>query len=318
MDNKIELTPGEFTRLLNNFYQSNNIAVDPQRMATDSHLFNYIVQNHHITKQKYKVALCFICLNPPYWEFINNAFNSARQYFLPGHDVDFFLWSDLPEENVKAGFPGVKYFNAEPIEWPYPTLMRYTLLLQQEEALSAYDYVFYCDIDMLFVNVVGDEVLGKDKGITAAQHPMYATRKELWPPYEPNPQSASYIPRPGMIIQDEGKPRFMPLYFAGGFQGGGSKAFITAMKETRKIVNKDLDNNYIPIWNDETAWNRHLFENPPEVVLTPAYIYPDSLIKEYYEPIVWGQSYPPKLVTLTKKFTVSKEGGEAVAKMIAK
>ena len=85
----------------------------------------------------------------------------------------------------------------------------------------------------------------------------------------------------------------------------------------KNLVDTDMINNYIPIWNDETAWNKYLEKTPDDlVVLTPSYIYPDSLIKEYYEPKVWGCSYQPKIITLTKKFTTSKEGGDAVAKML--
>jgi len=72
------------------------------------------------------------------------------------------------------------------------------------------------------------------------------------------------------------------------------------MKVMKSMVDKDLLNGYIAIWNDESHWNKYLFKHKPAIVLSPSYIYPDSLIKEYYEPR-WGQSYPPKLVTLTKK-----------------
>jgi len=161
---------------------------------------------------------------------------------------------------------------------------------------------------------VGDEILGQ--GLTAAQHPMYALRKEWWPPYEPNQNSEAFIPRPGKVIADaQGKPRFMPLYYAGGFQGGKTEEWLTAMKEMRTMTDKDLNKNYIPIWNDESIWNKYLFKHEPAVVLTPSYIYPDSLIKEYYEPL-WGCAYPPKLMTLTKWFSVSKEGGAHVAQMM--
>lgn len=206
---------------------------------------------------------------------------------------------------------GVNIIPTESSPWPNPTLMRYHLFLQQEAKLKEYDYIFYCDIDMKFVNIIGDEILG---GITAAPHPGYAARKEYYPPYEPNELSASYIPRPGRVVHDEGKPRFRPEYYAGGFQGGKSKLYIEAMKKCRELVDADQKIGYIPIWNDETAWNKYLFLNPPDIMLTPSYIYPDSLIKEYYEPL-WGRSYQPKLVTITKWFSLSPEGGQAVQNM---
>ncbi len=339
------MKPEDFVRLANNFYVSKGYESDINRIILDSELINYYSQNQKISEKKYKVAFIFICLNPLYWQYAPEMVVGAKQFFLPGHDTDFLFWTDIPDNkesinekiskawkdrnriddvsvnNITNSIIDLKlrkdivFFPTESVEWPYPTLLRYNLFLQQEEKLKKYDYIFYCDIDMKFVNVVGDEILGK--GITATQHPMYAIRKEYWPPYEPNPKSASYIRRPGQIVSDNGQPRFMPLYFAGGFQGGKSNIFIKAMKETKTIIEKDMNKGYIPIWNDETAWNKYLSNHAPDIVLTPSYIYPDSLVKEYYEPI-WGQKYQPKLMTLTKWFSTSKEGGEAVSKMLNK
>lgn len=339
------MNPQDFTRLANNFYNSKGLESRIDRISLDAEFINYFNSHQEDIKKKFKVAFVFICLNPLYWQYAPEMVRGAKEFFLPGHQTDFFFWTDIPEnvyevkgritnawkergrEDEKAvqnitdsvvdlrGKKDINIIPTEAVEWPYPTLLRYNLFLQEEQKLKEYDYIFYCDIDMQFVNVVGDEILGK--GITAALHPMYSLRKEYWPPYEPNPQSASFIKRPGQIINDGGKPRFMPLYFAGGFQGGKSDKFIEAMKATKKIIELDMNKGYLPIWNDETAWNKYLADNQPEIVLTPSYIYPDSLVENYYEPI-WGQKYQPKLKTLTKWFTTSKEGGEAVTKMIKK
>lgn len=297
--NSRELGVPEFMRLVNNFYQRNNLNVPIDRVGIDIGLSNYLANEQQQLDKRFKVAVCFICVNEPYWEYAKQVMDSARQYLLPGHDVDFLLWTDMPKEHAKD--LNATLFEIEPETWPMPTLLRYSVYLQQEELLKKYDYIFHCDIDMLFVNIVGDEIL--TSGITAAQHPMYALDKSFWPPYEPNMGSEAYIPRPGMVIQDKGQPRFMPLYFAGGFQGGKSDVWIKAMKDMKKMINKDLGKNYIPIWNDESIFNRYLFDNPPTQVLTPSYIYPDSLIEEYYVPR-WGVRYEPRIVTLTKKHTL--------------
>lgn len=343
----------DFSRLANNFYTSNNIEVTPERMSIDNQFCNYVSSHEEDLQKKFKVAFVFICLNPLYWEFAPAMVQGAKQFFLPGHKTDFLFWTDIPNDgwevynNLFANFRGVlaskgiqnmdeNTFNrigqitsevvalrkrddvtiiptvASP--WPYPTLLRYNLFLQEEDKLKDYDYIFYCDVDMQFRGIVGDEILGN---ITSALHPMYALRKEYWPPYEPNEQSEAYIKRPGKILNEGGKQRFMPMYYAGGFQGGKSETFIRLMKEARKKIDADLSRNYIPVWNDETVWNKVLEENIPDVVLSPAYIYPDSLVEEYYKPL-WGRDYQPKLVTLTKWFSTSPEGGQAVAQMIKK
>ena len=163
---------------------------------------------------KKKIAVLFICLNPQYWPYLKNVIEDARARFLPNHNVDFLIWSDMPPDVTYGG----TVFPTEAVQWPFPTLMRYHLFLQQEEKLREYDYLFYLDADMRIVDTVGDEILSE--GLLVSEHPMYALRKEYYPPYEPNKESAAYVPRVSIIINDEGKPRLKPIYAAGGFQGG--------------------------------------------------------------------------------------------------
>jgi histo-blood group ABO system transferase len=259
---------------------------------------------------KPKVALLSICLNPPYWDFAKQLYDSVDSFFLKDCEVTKLLWTDMPEEVSY----GATRFEIEPVEWPYPTLLRYHLFLREEEELRKYDYLLYLDIDMLVVSEVGKDVLGE--GLTIARHPMYALRKEFIPPFEPNVESQAYIPRPGRVLLGDGKiPYFDPVYAAGGFQGGKTEIFIKAMKEMKRAIDKDLEKGYIARWNDESHWNKYLFDHPEEVqrgvVLSPSYVYPDSLIDLYYKKL-WGTSYEPKIVTLTKKFTTTKEGGDAI------
>lgn len=323
-----------------------------------------------MAKDKIKVGIVCICLNPPYWSFIAEMLWGLDTFFLKHksikdkYETEFMVWSDIPEnyESVKQKIAEyllqrgeaqgsvinqesveiimgeekkkdvhelaqklaeirnrVKVFPTEPVEWPMPTLMRYHLFLQQEEYLQKFDYIFYIDVDMRIMDWIGEEILGD--GLTAAVHPMYYLRRNYNPPYEPNSESKAYIPRPGRIVEENGQKRFEPLYYAGGFQGGKTPDFIKAMKTMRKNVDDDFTRNYIAIWNDESHFNRYLFEHPPAVVLNPAYIYPDSLVgnargQDYYVKL-WGRNYSPKIMTLTKPFSITKEGGEAVSKMTA-
>lgn len=330
----------------------------------------------------------FVSLNTNYWPFVSQVIADAKVNFLKNHDVDFLLWTDIPqhgskeaettlslappqgqiakmvaddivtnfnkeftvlnnggtinsqslyshinnafnasqklvskeqlEETIKyisENVPKENIFYTEPTGWPYPTLMRYHLFLTQEEKLKEYDYIYYLDADMRIVDVVGDEIICD--GLTMAEHPMYSIRKEYIPPYEPNKDSAAYIPRFGAVVDEGGKKRLKPLYAAGGFQGGKTEVFIEAMKTMKANIDKDLDKNYISIWNDESHWNKYLFDYKGAfVALSPSYIYPDSLINEYYVKL-WGCNYKPIIVTLTKKFSTSAEGGEDLRKKLA-
>ena len=172
-------------------------------------------------EKKIRVAVVCICLNENYWQFAQEMLWGVNTFFLKQHSIrdkystEVLLWSDMPIES----FPLGKVFNTEPVEWPLPTLLRYNLFLQQEEYLKEnFDYIFYMDVDLRITDWIGEEILGD--GLTAATHPMYYLKRNLCPPYEPNPESKAYIPRPGRIVEENGKKMFEPLYFAGGFQGG--------------------------------------------------------------------------------------------------
>ena len=283
--------------------------MNAQQFATYSWVANYFMK-------KIKVGILCICLNPNYWQFANEMLWGVNTFFLKHsaikdkYTTEVLLWSDMPIEN----FPLGKVFPTEPVERPLPTLLRYNLFLQQEEYLKNFDYVFYVDVDMRITDWIDEEILGN--GLTAAQHPMYALRQNLHPPYEPNPESTAYIPLPGRLVEQNDQKRFEPLYYAGGFQGGKTDDFIKAMKVMKDRIEKDFNNNYIARWNDESHWNRYLYEVAPAVVLNPSYIYPDSLVAEYYVKL-WGRNYSPKIMTLTKPFSTTSEGGAAVSKLMA-
>lgn len=349
--NHIDFSKINVAQLGNNFLQktkNGEYTVDDLNQVNN--YLSYILNEKNRDVKHYKVGVMMVCINQPYWQFISPIVNDIRGLFLPGHETEIMVWSDLPEkddteafnriesnargredssiqsdaitkemENFKTGIkslreaPGLTFFPVESAPWPYPTLMRYHFFLQQEEYLKKFDYIFYLDLDMRIVNVVGDEILGS--GLTAAAHPMYYVRRHLWPPYEPNSASQAYIKRPGRVITEDGKPVFQPTYAAGGFQGGTTDTFIQAMKSMKKSIDQDFAHNYVAIWNDESHWNKYLFDNPPSLFLTPSYVYPDSMINEYYKK-VWGRDFTPRIITLTKKFTTSKEGGDAARKMM--
>jgi hypothetical protein len=306
----LDLSKYDFLRLANNHLMlEKNGDYSVEDLNVLNRYFANILKPEFRDLPSYKVGVIMVCVNQPYWPYLQPIINDMRTMLLPGHTKEFHIWSDILTSDPEAD----KKLNAtihpvEPIEWPHGTLLRYNLFLQQEEKLQDYDYLFYIDVDMRMVNVVGDEILGE--GLTMAEHPMYAVRQEYIPPYEPNQNSTAYIKRFGTILNENGKQRLKPLYAAGGFQGGKTKDFIQAMKVMRKNIDKDFTNNYVAIWNDESHWNKYLSDiyEGKVIVLSPSYIFPDSLIDEYYVK-VWGRKYPPKIVTLTKAFSTTPEAG---------
>lgn len=192
---------------------------------------------------------------------------SAFKHFLHSHRLVPFLFSDGLLSG-RVSFPGV-------------TLYRYHFFLEQERLLERMDYLFYCDADMLMVDAIGDEILGR---IVAVHHPGYVG---LRGPYEENPRSTAYV------SPEEGE-----AYFCGGFQGGEARAYLEAAATLASRIDKDDHDGRMAVWHDESQWNRYLIDHPPEVKLSPAYAYPETNRSHYT--VLWGRDYSPKIVALDK------------------
>lgn len=206
---------------------------------------------------------------------------------------------------ISKSLKKVEVIETDYIDWPAPTLMRYHLFLQQAEKLKEYDYIFYLDADSRVLQPITEEVMGE--GLTCAPHPGYVVSPKFIPPYEPNSQSTAYIHRLHHFVEENGKQRLIPFYAAGGFQGGTASEFLKAMEVMKANIDTDFNINYTAIWNDESHFNKYLWEFQREggaiKFLDVSYVMPDSLIKDYYEQL-WGRSYEAKIVSLTKPFTL--------------
>jgi hypothetical protein len=234
-----------------------------------------------------KTALLLLATGDRYQQYVQPLLDSAKKFF-PQHDS--IMWSD--RHQPAATFSFVK----ENLGYPNETLYRYHTFLSQESLLSKYDNIFYCDIDMLFVALIGSEIFSE--GITATLHPGFAHNRvhpdgvavyTFGTPERANKESRAYIPR-GTRNQ----------YFCGGFNGGTSEAYLQMAKALKENIDWDKENwglGYSAVWHDESYMNRYLYDNPPAKVLTPSYCYPENYDGKYG----WSADlYPPKLLALNK------------------
>jgi hypothetical protein len=217
----------------------------------------------------------FVVATGAYIKYTYPLHESVKKYFLKGHNVDVFIFTDSKE--VPGGT--IKIYQ-EHRSWPYPTLMRFHMIQNNQCFYPDYDYYYYCDSDMLFTDNIGEEVFGE---VVAVCHPGFWKRKPNDFGYEKNKISSAYIE-----VGDK--------YYAGGFQGGRDYLKIT---ETLKVmVDIDLSKNHVATWHDEAHWNKWLSMYPPDVVLDPSYCYPETqeLIDRWEL-----NDLKPKLIALTKK-----------------
>jgi histo-blood group ABO system transferase len=204
-----------------------------------------------------KIGLLIIATNK-YTTFIEPLIKSADDNFLNNQEVTYFIFTNKSLElNSKRD---IKYINVEHKDWPWMTLGRYKIFSDSHDELSKMDYLYYCDADMRFVGVVGDEILSD---LVATQHPGYYGTKGT--PETSTSSLACVYPNEDM------------QYFAGGFNGGSSYEYLKMSKKISNNIDIDYSNGIIAVWHDESHMNRYFIDNKPTKILNPSYCYGESM-----------------------------------------
>ena len=203
-----------------------------------------------------KIAI-FIIATKKYISFVPPLYESIQNHFLKNHSKTVFVFTDRFDYDLN---PEIVRLKIEHQSWPYSTLMRFHHIVKHKDSYKNYDYYYYIDADSLIVNDVGDEILGN---LVATLHPCFYRKNRQSFTYETSQKSLAYIaPHEGLH------------YFYGAFNGGSK--FLELSEELMKRTQKDLDNNVIAIWHDESQINRYFIDNPPDKILDPSYSYPQD------------------------------------------
>lgn len=198
-----------------------------------------------------KVGLLIIATNK-YIQFLQPLIESADKYLLKNNEVTYFIFTNQSIE-INSVRDVVK-INVDHREWPWMTLGRYKIFTDNSDTLSQMDYLYYCDVDMLFVSDVGTEILSER---VATQHPGYFGKRGT---PETNFNSLAFV-----------HPQEPMQYFAGGFNGGSSEEYLKMASVISKNIDIDFSNGIIAIWHDESHINRYFIDNPPTKILDPSY-----------------------------------------------
>lgn len=200
-----------------------------------------------------KIAIFYICTGK-YEMFWNNFYKECEKYFYPNIQKDYFVFTDSKtilqgkRENV---FP---YFQVRS-GWPYDTLMRFQWFLTIQDRLDIYDFCYYFNANSKFLRVINESLIN----LPTEKEPLIFwchTRHEndyegaTFHP-ERNPSSTAFVP--------EGQPC---RCYGGGFYGGRIKEFMHMCKELRDNIMKDISNNIIAIWHDQSHIIKYAITSP--------------------------------------------------------
>ena len=229
------------------------------------------------------VAVLYICTGK-YTVFWPDFYKTFRQNFLPECAKTFFVFTDAPAIEYDTE-PDVRRIYQEAYDWPYSTLKRFEMFLSQEEALKAFDYLFFANANLLCEQVVtAEEFLPRTQlgeVLLVVQQPGFWDKTPPFYSYDRNPKCRAYIP------YNCGRD-----YVSGGLNGGTSEAFLAMCHTLAKRTDDDLADGVIALWHDESQLNRYIAELDPAQyrLLTPAYWYPEG----------WHLPFTPKITVRDK------------------
>lgn len=229
---------------------------------------------------KKKIGLLLIATGK-YDRFLQGLISSADNFFLTGnYDVTYYIFGD--KSPTVSTNRKVIHIPIEHKGFPYATLDRYKHFTNNSEKLKSENYLYYVDVDCLFIDHVGQEILGDLVGV---RHCGFINKQGT---YEDKPNSVFYA-----------DPSRYKYYFGGGFQGGKMEDYLKLSKWCYDNIEQDLANGLMPRWHDETALNKYLLDNPPDVILTPSYHYPQGNIEVYKQEWL-PKTFSPKILLLDK------------------
>ncbi len=223
-----------------------------------------------------KVAVLYIALGR-YVSFWKGFYESCEKY-LGSCEKEYFIWTD---NNVfdYSDAKNVHVIHAQKKGWPYDTLLRFEMFLQREKELKEFDYIYFFNANMEFVNPVDlAEITPREwhDGLVAGSHPgrrgdVLSGNPDAFG-YERRPESTAYVPY--------GKGKH---YVCGAFNGGTSEAFLEMCRKLKKNIQIDLDNDIIARVDDESHLNAYLIDKK-YLLCGRAYGFPEKKIK-YVNPI---------------------------------
>lgn len=230
-----------------------------------------------------KLAVIFIGTGK-YLNFLPSWYESCEKNLIPNLEKKYFIFTDGEMNDVPDN---INVFEQEHLPWPYITLLRFDTILKAKGQLLEFDYILFLDADTLIVDEIKEEDILSDKKYIGVHHPCHFMKM---PPHNQFPGAFETNKKSLAAISDDND---ISIYFQGCVWGGKVPYVIEMMEELHNRTQKDLDNNVIAQWHDESQMNKFFSERRKDVfVLGPEYAYPETFASYC--------NFKPKIVHLAK------------------
>lgn len=206
-----------------------------------------------------------------YTRFLKGFLETAEKHFLVGYKVNYYIFTDKPDEVPSVALGPQRNLSiitaSKFSRWQEISMRRMERILNtiEERLLKEVDYLYCLDVDMLFHNHWGAEVLST---LVAAMHPgYYKSPREVFP-YERRPASQAYVPL------DQGD-----FYYAGAMIGGLIENVRALTRTCHQAILIDKQNDIEAAWQEESHLNKYFLQHKPTKLLSPEYLWGDPMPK---------------------------------------
>lgn len=218
-----------------------------------------------------KVAISFFGTGN-YLNFLPNWYESIENNLFPEIEKKIIVFTDgegdFPENVVKI--------ETEHFGWPEVFYKTFETILRAKNIISECDWFVSIDADMIVKKLVtSEEFLDDSKDYIGVHHPCAYLNLE---PHNKFPGSFDVNPLSNACITDK---MDTSVYYQGCLWGGKVPAIIDMMELLDDWTKEDIKNNSVPIWYEESYFNKFFIMNKDRVnTLSPSFAYPEDY-KQY-------------------------------------
>ncbi|XP_075038310.1 histo-blood group ABO system transferase 2-like [Mixophyes fleayi] len=211
----------------------------------------------------------FVFAVKKYIRFLQPFLESAERFFMVGHKVTYYVFTDKVSDVVKPKIANGRVLQLHEVtadqRWQDVSMRRMDTLqvFTKEHMPKEIDYLICADVDMVFNDHMGVEILGD---LVATLHPGFFLSEPESFSYERRPISAAYIPH--------GQGDF---YYMAALYGGKVEEIYKLSMACQKGITEDKKKNIEAVWQEESHLNKYLVYNKPTKVLSPEYLWATGL-----------------------------------------
>ncbi|NWI03063.1 BGAT2 transferase, partial [Tichodroma muraria] len=204
-----------------------------------------------------------------YWFFIEGFMTSANKYFLAGHHVNFYLFTDNPEMISHLQMAPENHLFVIPLQndsrWQDISTSRLDIISSYIQSQFQYevDYLYSVDINVQLLAHVGVEIID---ALVATISSWQVTPQHENKAYETHPEPQAAIP--------EGQGDF---HYTASFYGGSVSEVYRLTRACFAGVMEDREKGLGARWHEESHLNKYLLHHKPTRLLSPEYYWDTEL-----------------------------------------